>query len=40
MLASTTNSGTAKMTAVYGSSAAMTSGADNKSLSVGMKHSF
>lgn len=40
MLASTTNSGTAKMTAVYGSSAAMTSGANNKSLSVGMKHSF
>jgi predicted porin len=40
MLATTTNSGTAKMTAVYGSSAAMTSGAENKSLSVGMKHSF
>jgi predicted porin len=40
MLATTDNSGVSKMTAVYGSAAAMTSGVDNKSLSVGMKHSF
>jgi predicted porin len=40
MLATTNNSGASKMTAVYGSAAAMNSGVDNKSVSVGMKHSF